>query len=113
MPPSADNTTAPTDAGLLQQAGAALVDGRLDDADGLLARVGPDGRRMPLFWTTFAALTAERGRAFTAPELAAKAGAPEAAEIAFKVLEHLSANPATGVRRRAGATATAAKYRLA
>jgi len=60
-----------------------------------------------------AALTAERGRAFTAPELAAKAGAPEAAEIAFKVLEHLSANPATGVRRRAGATATAAKYRLA
>ena len=60
-----------------------------------------------------AALEAERGRAFTAPELAAKAGAPEAAEIAFKVLEHLSANPATGVRRRAGSIATAAKYRLA
>jgi hypothetical protein len=33
-------------------------------------------------------------------------------ETAFKVLEHLSANPATGVRRRAGASATAAKYRL-
>jgi glucose-6-phosphate isomerase len=59
-----------------------------------------------------AALAAERGRAFTAPELAAKAGAPESMETAFKVLEHLSANPATGVRRRAGASATAAKYRL-
>ena len=44
---------------------------------------------------------------------AAKAGAPESAETAFKVLEHLSANPATGVRRRPGATATTATYRLA
>ena len=60
-----------------------------------------------------AALAAERGQAFTAPDLAAKAGAPESAETAFKVLEHLSANPATGVRRRPGATATAATYRLA
>ena len=60
-----------------------------------------------------AALAAERGQAFTAPDLAAKAGAPESAETAFKVLEHLSANPATGVRRRPGATATTATYRLA
>ncbi|MFZ9836987.1 MAG: glucose-6-phosphate isomerase [Opitutaceae bacterium] len=71
------------------------------------------GAVLALQRTLVAALAAERGRAFTAPELAAKAGAPEAAETAFKVLEHLSANPATGVRRRAGKTATAATYRLA
>lgn len=61
MPPSGDDIAAPTDAELLQKAGAALVDARLDEADGLLARVGSDGRRMPLFWTTSGALAAERG----------------------------------------------------
>ncbi|OQB93515.1 MAG: Glucose-6-phosphate isomerase [Verrucomicrobia bacterium ADurb.Bin122] len=42
-------------------------------------------------------LKAAAGQAFTAEALAAKAGAPDKAELAFKVLEHLAANAGTGV----------------
>jgi len=42
-------------------------------------------------------LKAAAGPAFTAEALAAKAGAPDKAELAFKVLEHLAANAGTGV----------------
>ena len=37
------------------------------------------------------------GQSFTAEALAAKAGSPDKAELAFKVLEHLAANAGTGV----------------
>jgi len=48
------------------------------------------------------ALTSAKGTGFTAEELAAKVGAPDKAELAFKVLEHLAANPGSGVVKSAG-----------
>lgn len=47
-------------------------------------------------------LTAAKGNSFTAEELATKLGAPEKAELAYKVLEHLAANPGSGVVKTAG-----------
>lgn len=48
-----------------------------------------------------AALKAAPGTAFTAESLAAQLGAPEKAELVFKVLEHLAANPGSGVNKTA------------
>ena len=48
-----------------------------------------------------AALQATPGKSFTAEELAAAAGAPGQAELAFKILEHLAANKGSGVKKRA------------
>lgn len=59
-----------------------------------------------------AALQAAPGQAFTAEALAAAAGAPEKAEQAFKILEHLAANKSSGVKKRAKSPVTASLYRL-
>ena len=59
-----------------------------------------------------AALAAADGAPLTAEQLAAKVGAPDKAEIAFKILEHLAANPGSGVRRRARTVAVDSTYRL-
>src|SRR6185503_11038168 len=48
-----------------------------------------------------AALKASPGEAFTAEKLAAKLGAPDQAELVFKILEHLAANKSSGVKKRA------------
>lgn len=47
-----------------------------------------------------AALKAAPDRSFTAEKLAAEAGAPDQAELAFKILEHLAANRGSGVKKR-------------
>ena len=47
------------------------------------------------------ALRAAPGEAFTAESLAARLGAPESTELVFKVLEHLAANPGSGVAKQA------------
>ena len=59
-----------------------------------------------------AALQAAPGQPFTADARAAAAGAPEKAELAFKILEHLAANKSTGVKKRAKSPVTASLYRL-
>ncbi|MBI5380376.1 MAG: glucose-6-phosphate isomerase [Opitutae bacterium] len=46
-------------------------------------------------------LRAAPGTAFTAETLAAKLGAADKAEHVFKILEHLAANPGTGVKKNA------------
>ena len=46
-----------------------------------------------------AALRAAPGTPFTAEALAGRLGLPDQAELVFKVLEHLAANPGTGVKR--------------
>ncbi len=48
-----------------------------------------------------AALKAAPGTPFTAEALAGIVGQPEQAELAFKVLEHLAANPGSGVNKTA------------
>jgi glucose-6-phosphate isomerase len=48
------------------------------------------------------ALRASPGVAFTAEALATKLGRPEKIEIVFKLVEHLAANPDSGVRKTAG-----------
>ena len=55
-----------------------------------------------------AALAADPGTAFTAEALAARLGAD--AEPVFKILEHLAANPQSGVARRPGALWHQATY---
>jgi len=55
-----------------------------------------------------AALAADPGTAFTAEALAARLGAD--AEPVFKILEHLAANPQSGVVRSPGATWHQATY---
>lgn len=47
------------------------------------------------------ALRAAPDEAFTAESLAARLGAPESTELVFKVLEHLAANPGSGVAKQA------------
>jgi glucose-6-phosphate isomerase len=59
------------------------------------------------------ALKAAPGESFTAEQLAAKAGAPDKAELAFKILEHLAANKSTGVKKRLRKPAVESTYRLA
>ncbi len=55
-----------------------------------------------------AALAADPGTAFTAEALAARLGADP--ELTFKLLEHLAANPPTGVTRQLGAVWHQATY---
>ena len=45
------------------------------------------------------ALRSAPGTAFTPESLATLIGEPEHAELAFKVLDHLAANPETGVKK--------------
>jgi glucose-6-phosphate isomerase len=59
-----------------------------------------------------AALRAAPGQPFTAEQLAAAAGAPDKAELAFKILERLAANKSTGVKRRTRAAILDSTYRL-
>jgi glucose-6-phosphate isomerase len=56
-------------------------------------------------------LRSREGDGGTCEELAEAAGAADEVETAFMVLEHLSANPARGVRRTPGATPFDAVYR--
>ena len=58
-------------------------------------------------------LKATGGEAFTAEQLAARAGEPDKAELAFKVLEHLAANKNTGVKKRARKPGFESTYRSA
>ncbi len=48
-----------------------------------------------------AALRAAPGQPFTPEELAQQLGVPDQAELVFKILEHLAANRASGIRKRA------------
>ena len=59
-----------------------------------------------------AALNAAPGQAFTAENLAAHIGAPERAELAFKILEHLAANKGSGVKKRAKSPVFESNYRI-
>jgi glucose-6-phosphate isomerase len=58
------------------------------------------------------ALKASAGEAFTAEKLAGRVGAPEQAELVFKILEHLAANKTSGVKRRVKALLVDSTYRL-
>jgi len=58
-----------------------------------------------------AALSSRAGSGATAEVLAAEAGAPGEVETAFKILEHLAANPSRGVARTPGSTPFDAVYR--
>jgi glucose-6-phosphate isomerase len=58
------------------------------------------------------ALKAASGDAFTAEQLAARIGAPDQAELTFKILEHLAANKGTGVKRRLRKPAFESTYRM-
>jgi glucose-6-phosphate isomerase len=59
-----------------------------------------------------AALQAANGEAFSADKLAAHLGAPDQAELVFKILEHLAANKSTGVKRRTKHPVFNSTYRL-
>ncbi len=48
-----------------------------------------------------AALRAAPGQPLTPEELAQQLGVPDQAELVFKILEHLAANRASGIRKRA------------
>ncbi len=58
------------------------------------------------------ALKAAPGESFNAESLATRIGAPEQAELVFKILEHLAANKHTGVKKRARKPVTDSTYRL-
>jgi glucose-6-phosphate isomerase len=60
-----------------------------------------------------ARMRAERGRSYTAEQLAEAVGASDEAETAFKVLEHLAANGEYGVRREPGASFFEARFGVA
>jgi glucose-6-phosphate isomerase len=60
-----------------------------------------------------AALKATPGQAMSAEQLAAQAGAPDQAELAFKILEHLAANKSSGVKRRTKKPLYESTYRMA
>jgi glucose-6-phosphate isomerase len=57
-----------------------------------------------------AALQGRGAAGGTCEELAAAAGAPDEAETAFHILEHLAANPGRGVTKHPGATPFTATY---
>ena len=63
---------------------------------GKKAAAGPPARSSKRLQQT---LRAAPGQIFTAPQLAAKLGLEPQAELIFKLLEHLAANPAKGVRK--------------
>ena len=56
-------------------------------------------------------LTANRGTAFTADDLAAAVGQPEAAEQVFRILLHLASNPGRGVLMERVAQIWASRFR--
>ena len=58
------------------------------------------------------ALKGAGGDSFTAEQLAERAGAPEQAELTFKILEHLAANKHSGVKKRARKPAFESTYRV-
>ncbi len=60
-----------------------------------------------------ATLAAAPGKSFTAEQLAAAAGAPDQAELTFKILEHLAANKGSGVKKRVKARWFDSTYRFA
>lgn len=53
------------------------------------------------------------GGAVTAEQAAEKAGAPDQAELAFKILEHLAANKSSGVKKKAKTPWYESTYRIA
>jgi glucose-6-phosphate isomerase len=57
-------------------------------------------------------LNANKGQAFSLDEIVSATGISEEVETAFKVLEHLSANPHHGVSRQAGECSFSAKYSI-
>ena len=57
-----------------------------------------------------AALRAAPGKAVTAEELAGQLGVSDQTEIVFKILEHLAANKASGIRKRARTPWHQARY---
>jgi glucose-6-phosphate isomerase len=59
-----------------------------------------------------AALRAAPGESFNAEQIAARAGEPEKAELAFKILEHLAANKTTGVKKRQRKPVLESTYRM-
>jgi glucose-6-phosphate isomerase len=60
-----------------------------------------------------AALQANPGQAFSAEQLAAKIGAADKTETAFKVLEHLAANKGSGIKKRVKSPVSESTFRLA
>jgi len=60
-----------------------------------------------------AALKADPAVHYTAEQLAAQVGQPEATELAFKILEHLAANKGSGVKKRAKSPWFKSTYRAA
>jgi glucose-6-phosphate isomerase len=58
------------------------------------------------------ALKAAPGESFSAEKLAERLGAPEKAELVFKILEHLAANKSSGVKKRVKAPLVESTYRL-
>jgi glucose-6-phosphate isomerase len=60
-----------------------------------------------------AALRAAPGEPFTAEKLAEEVGAPDKAELTFKILEHLAANKHTGIKKRLRKPAFESTYRSA
>src|SRR5688572_5623927 len=59
-----------------------------------------------------AAIKAAEGEALTAEHWAERVGEADKTELAFKILEHLSANKSTGVRKRARKPAFESTYRM-
>jgi glucose-6-phosphate isomerase len=59
-----------------------------------------------------AALKAAPGESFNAEQLAERIGAPDKAELAFKVLEHLAANKSSGVKKRVKKPVFESTYRM-
>jgi glucose-6-phosphate isomerase len=57
------------------------------------------------------ALKSAPSESFTAEQLAGRIGAPEKAELVFKVLEHLAANRGSGVKKRAKTPLVDSLYR--
>lgn len=58
------------------------------------------------------ALKAAPGESFNAEALATQVGAPDKAELAFKILEHLAANKSSGVKKRAKKPVFESTYRM-
>jgi glucose-6-phosphate isomerase len=59
------------------------------------------------------ALRAKPGRSFQADRIAAAVGAPEQAELAYKILDRLAANQGSGVKKRAKTPWFASTFRVA
>ncbi|MCX7377700.1 MAG: hypothetical protein NTY94_13290 [Alphaproteobacteria bacterium] len=73
MPPSAEEPAPATDAARLLRAVAAFQDDRLDEAETLLANVGPDVHHLQHYWQVRAAMAARRGTMADAADAQARA----------------------------------------